>query len=267
MNSVVALIAAAWLLAAMVFAVGTFFALFSKEDRGGKIRRRIGGAVASFIFAILTVAVAPDKGSDAPSSGGGQQDVASIPEEPVALDEPDPGPAPESGITIGEYREISQRKRDSALGVEMAAVGVPENEADAFSACLGYYIPQNPEETKLSVAVGWCDFDRINNPEKYAAHLNEMDEPDMSTEAAVICSNLVRSTLKAPSSAKFPWVPDMSRRPNRDYYITSYVDAQNGFGAMIRTDFTCNVRYVSDDFDAWDRLESWEVVELNFNEM
>lgn len=266
MDTVVALIAGILLISALVFTVGTVLAIFSKTERRPKILRRSVSAVVSVVLAVVAAGFMSDEAKQASVAkrDARQADRAAqaaeavspaLPVEPVA----DPA--------LGEYRNMPTRQRSEALGGAMVAAGIDQAGIDDFTRCLGYYIPQNPDDTDLSVAVGWCDFDRINNPEKFAAHRNEMDEPDMSTKAAVICNNLVRQSLKSPSSAKFPWVPDMSRRPNRDYYVTSYVDSQNGFGAMIRTDFTCNVRYVSDDFDAWDSPDSWDVVELNFLEM
>jgi hypothetical protein len=55
------------------------------------------------------------------------------------------------------------------------------------------------------------------------------------------CEHLVSSNLKSPSTAKFsdgfsgdgPWI------------VSGYVDSENGFGAMLRSDFRCSVSPVS----------------------
>jgi len=60
---------------------------------------------------------------------------------------------------------------------------------------------------------------------------------------AYVCAKLkVEEELKAPSTAKFQPYPDAVITNNGLYYfVKSYVDAQNSFGAMIRTDFICKV--------------------------
>lgn len=59
--------------------------------------------------------------------------------------------------------------------------------------------------------------------------------------------HLKNNYLKAPSTAKFKHIPEDSISnavqkigPNR-YRVTSYVDAQNSYGAMIRTNFTIEI--------------------------
>jgi len=54
----------------------------------------------------------------------------------------------------------------------------------------------------------------------------------------VATESSVKSILKSPGSAKFPWL-DWSYGKNPWYVaVQSYVDAQNSFGAEIRSDFT-----------------------------
>ena len=58
---------------------------------------------------------------------------------------------------------------------------------------------------------------------------------------AYVCAKYeVEAYLKAPSTAKFQASPDAVIYKQDSYYIIeSYVDAQNSFGAMIRTNFKC----------------------------
>ncbi len=57
----------------------------------------------------------------------------------------------------------------------------------------------------------------------------------------------VKKILKSPSSAKFPSrmfdVADFKIKKIKigEYSVSSYVDAQNSFGAMIRTYYTCSI--------------------------
>lgn len=62
------------------------------------------------------------------------------------------------------------------------------------------------------------------------------------TEAFICAKNYIKKNLKAPSTAKFPFFPPgVEHLQNETYAVRIYVDAQNSFGAMIRTDFICEV--------------------------
>lgn len=62
---------------------------------------------------------------------------------------------------------------------------------------------------------------------------------------AYVCAQLtVPDLLKSPSSAKFPhadYKQVVSYEGNDKYTVESYVDAQNSFGAMIRTNYRCDL--------------------------
>lgn len=64
----------------------------------------------------------------------------------------------------------------------------------------------------------------------------------------------VKAALKAPSTAKFPGYSSVqiSVLPNCQYIVMGYVDAQNSFGAMIRSSFA--VKLQEFDNDRWDVL-------------
>ena len=67
----------------------------------------------------------------------------------------------------------------------------------------------------------------------------ELDDGTM----LVKCENLVRSRLKSPSTAKFPGTMEAAaaittyENGNKDW--SGWVDSQNSFGAMLRTEFLC----------------------------
>lgn len=71
------------------------------------------------------------------------------------------------------------------------------------------------------------------------------DPRSHASEAQVCAQNKIESMLKAPSNAKFPWF-EWRTTPlgNNKYRVSSYVDAENSFGAKIRTYFTCEVRVI-----------------------
>ena len=87
-----------------------------------------------------------------------------------------------------------------------------------------------------------CMFMGING--EYSNSPTELDRPD-EIEAITMAQYFVKERLLSPHSADFPWsgwtvVPDMTG--NR-FKIESYVDSQNAFGAMIRTQYWCVVQY------------------------
>lgn len=75
-------------------------------------------------------------------------------------------------------------------------------------------------------------------------------------EACGWCQVKVKEELKAPASAKFPSCNRASIRKVAEgvYAVKSYVDAQNSFGAMIRTGYVCQVKYRGDHLWTLQRL-------------
>jgi len=66
--------------------------------------------------------------------------------------------------------------------------------------------------------------------------------------AFVMMQRPIRAQLKAPSTASFPYAPTVGQPIGKcRFRITSYVDAQNGFGAMIRTPWTGVIEYFPSD--------------------
>lgn len=75
---------------------------------------------------------------------------------------------------------------------------------------------------------------------------------DLSSDAFVICQSFVRKQLKAPSTAKFP-AAESTKRDGATYTVKGGVDAQNSYGAMIRTPYTCVVH--ADGADKWSLVD------------
>lgn len=57
----------------------------------------------------------------------------------------------------------------------------------------------------------------------------------------------VKNNLKAPKTAEFPGVSERNNHVKKvdrnKFIVTSWVDSQNSFGALIRTKFSCEVLY------------------------
>jgi len=78
------------------------------------------------------------------------------------------------------------------------------------------------------------------------------DEPrkEHSTSgASVMSEQFVLEKLKSPGSAKFASIFDQKIDDLGEgrYKVTSYVDSQNGFGALVRTNYVCTLKYVGND--------------------
>jgi len=76
--------------------------------------------------------------------------------------------------------------------------------------------------------------------------------------AAFACQDYVRERLKAPASAKFqaPREAQIEDTGRGIFKVESYVDAQNGFGAMLRKRYTCTATTIDDKtFKAYAELD------------
>lgn len=71
-----------------------------------------------------------------------------------------------------------------------------------------------------------------------------------ATMAHIMAGNFVKERLKAPTTAKFPYTnaAGVSITPLGDcrFAVVSYVDSQNGFGAMIRSRFSATMTSTPD---------------------
>jgi len=82
-------------------------------------------------------------------------------------------------------------------------------------------------------------------------------DPATPIDAVIMCDQFVKDILKAPKTAEFQNVyqAESTETTPDNFTVTSYVDAENVFGALIRTSFTCKVRYVGNDEWQLDDLE------------
>jgi len=80
---------------------------------------------------------------------------------------------------------------------------------------------------------------------------------DNSASAYYMILEFVKDSLKAPSTAEFPNIRDIViTKKEFTYSISGYVDAQNSFGAMIRTRYNGEIKQVDKD--------KWELMKLDF---
>ncbi|EKN3890759.1 hypothetical protein VYJ29_004105 [Yersinia enterocolitica] len=86
----------------------------------------------------------------------------------------------------------------------------------------------------------------------------EIDYCSDSILAYKYSNGLIAEKLKSPTSAKFPSYSNINiRLINRcEFEIDGYVDAQNSFGAMIRTKYRANIKFDN-------KTESYHLEKLN----
>jgi hypothetical protein len=78
-----------------------------------------------------------------------------------------------------------------------------------------------------------------------------------AADARMMMREFIQRRLKNPADADFGFCP-VEKLDSVNYKTKCYVDATNSFGAKIRNNFTCQVKYVSG--------KTWELVELKFEE-
>lgn len=89
--------------------------------------------------------------------------------------------------------------------------------------------------------------------------------------ASIMCENIVESQLKSPSTAEFAdyneqriWTLEKeSGKYDAAFRVRSYVDAQNSFGALIRTYYTCDISY---NGGVWTDIRNWTLLNIGFDE-
>jgi len=73
-------------------------------------------------------------------------------------------------------------------------------------------------------------------------------QPKDPKDTARTCAKYeVKAMLKSPKSAEFPWDMNINMTEDGKYAVLSYVDSQNSFGAMLRTNFLCTVKVLDVD--------------------
>lgn len=75
------------------------------------------------------------------------------------------------------------------------------------------------------------------------------DSPDLIGDkwgAIVACEDFVKRNLKSPASAEFT-DESVMHLDKKNWKVLGSVDSQNSFGAMIRNEFNCEVRFRGGD--------------------
>jgi hypothetical protein len=117
----------------------------------------------------------------------------------------------------------------------------------------------------IIVSVGISIFSEIStSPSPSQAPESKVEDySDFGSEAYIVSKRYIEAILKSPSTADFPFMDfTATHLGNGRYRVTSYVDSENSFGAMIRSDWTVLMAYKSGDSI---NPSSWELEEVVFD--
>lgn len=96
----------------------------------------------------------------------------------------------------------------------------------------------------------WRDSDAPSTAATQAQISPEPPSEHSDSRALIEARDFVKARLKAPRTAKWPGLfatdEKVTHLGDGTYAILSYVDAENTFGAMVRTHYVCKVRYVGE---------------------
>lgn len=82
-----------------------------------------------------------------------------------------------------------------------------------------------------------------NNPINNGYSNSKYSDDDTKLVIKMYVEDIIKEKLKSPSTANFPYLSDWSiyEKSYNTYSVSSYVDAENGFGSEIRTYFSLTV--------------------------
>lgn len=83
---------------------------------------------------------------------------------------------------------------------------------------------------------------------------NDDEEEDYTSTYIVAAQTQVKKFLTSPSSAEFSWDTDdyTFEVEGKQVTISGYVDADNAFGASMRSNFEVVVTFLNDDYDKYE---------------
>lgn len=138
-----------------------------------------------------------------------------------------------------EQERQQAAKAKAEADAKQAALDAEQAEADA--ALRKQQAKKREAETKAKAAA-----------KKAAALAKKCSD---TTMAFVMSQEFVKRNLKAPSTAEFPWITDdqvaISTRPGCAFHVIAWVDAQNGFGAQIRSNYVVDLKLLDDEAGSW----------------
>lgn len=107
--------------------------------------------------------------------------------------------------------------------------------------------------TAILVVLLFYGLCKSNKPGNVTKQISKMD-------AAVMAKSFVEQNLKAPATADFGPVRDenVDQLNDTTFTVRGYVDAENTFGAKLRNNYTCTVRFMPNDRAVCDAINIYE---------
>lgn len=85
-------------------------------------------------------------------------------------------------------------------------------------------------------------------------------EQEFASRAFIISKSYIKQKIKTPATAEFPFLDYQSTSLTpRTVEIRSYFDAQNNFGATVRTHYKIKMEQTGDD---WADVSAWEILDF-----
>lgn len=124
--------------------------------------------------------------------------------------------------------------QEKIAALEKEALGIPVSDVEVNLESYKELGELNPDEKRYQ--------DKIAHYEHLVWQKRHCTQSEGS-DAYIFSQDVVEGRLKAPRTAKFPF-RDYSIRLQSDcvYVVSSYVDSQNGFGALIRTHWVVKIQ-------------------------
>lgn len=158
---------------------------------------------------------------------------------------------------LKKFETASEEENTNAIeilkecGIENVKVVVRDELLD-YDGLVGYRI--NTELDNIGKVIVYFDNEKLRQVKFSANYLyrNQQVEAvaqdfyvstDEATRYQLNCQEAIKELLKAPSTAKFPNITEWGfNKEDGVITVQSYVDAQNGFGAMIRSYFQFKIK-------------------------
>jgi hypothetical protein len=146
-------------------------------------------------------------------------------------------------------REAEKARADAVAEQERQAAAKAKAEEDAQQAALdAKQAAADAERAKKKAA----ERQAKEAAKKAAARAKRCND---TTTAFVMSQEFVKRNLKAPSTAEFPWITDdqvaVSTKADCGFRVIGWVNAQNGFGAQIRSKYVVDLKYLDDEAGTW----------------
>lgn len=166
---------------------------------------------------------------------------------------------------LSTYKAAERSTRDSLVAALSLANNGNAEDHQHFINCMGDFAENKLQTFPTSEVFGWCVLESKNNRERFTSHYNEIDAMDEPRHAVGACESFIEAELLAPATAEHPsGGQGYIDHGKGKYTITTLVDAQNAFGAMIRTNYRCVTKYIGPDAP-WHRA-GWSALEVQLIE-